>query len=182
MDLLLNVEMNDNNSKRLKTSHSNKTYLWHLRLGHINLNRIQRLVRDGFLSHLKVEYLPQCECCLEGKMTKRTFGSKDNRAKGVLELVHGDVCRPMNIQAQGGYEYFVTFIDNYSRYEYLYLMHQKSTTFDKFREFQAIVEEHLGRPINTLRSYQGGEYLFDEFLGHLLENGILSPLTTPGTP
>ena len=101
MDLLLNAKMNDNNSKRLKTSHSNKTYLWHLRLGHINLNRIQRLVRDGPLSHLKVESIPQCESCLEGKMTKRPFRSKGNRAEGVLELVHSDVCGPMNIRARG---------------------------------------------------------------------------------
>ena len=60
MDLLLNTEVNDNNSKRLKTSYSNQTYLWHLQLGHISLNRIQRLVRDGPLSHLKVESIPQC--------------------------------------------------------------------------------------------------------------------------
>jgi len=181
MDSLLNTEV-VNNSKRLKTSHSNETYLWHLRLGHISLNRIQRLVKDGPLSSLKVESLPQCESCLEGKMTKRPFGSKGNRAEGVLELVHSDVCGPMNIKARGGYEYYVTFIDDYSRYGYVYLLHHKSETFDKFREFRAEVEKQLGKPIKALRSDRGGEYLSDEFTGYLLENGILSHLTAPGTP
>ena len=95
---LLDTEL-VNNSKRLKTSHSNKGYLWHLRLGHINQDRIQRLVKDGPLSELKEVHLPQCESCLEGKMTKRSFGAKGNRAEELLEIVHTDVCGPMNVEA-----------------------------------------------------------------------------------
>ena len=95
---LLNTEV-DNNSKRLKTSQSNKTYLWHLCLGHIGLNRIQRLVKDGPLSFLEVEPSPQYESCLESKMTKRFFGSKCNRAKELLELILGNVCGFMNVKA-----------------------------------------------------------------------------------
>ena len=58
--------------------------------------------------------MPQCKSCLEGKMTKKPFGSKRKRVEEVLELVHSDVCGPMNIKARGGYEYYVTFIDDYS--------------------------------------------------------------------
>ncbi|KAL8098241.1 hypothetical protein AgCh_031118 [Apium graveolens] len=90
--------------------------------GHINLRRIQRLVVDGPLSSLAVEPFPVCESCLEGKMTNSPFKAKGNRAKQVLELVHSDLCGPTNIQARGGYEYFVTFIDDYSRYGYVYLL------------------------------------------------------------
>ena len=75
---LLNIKVN-NNFRKLKNSQSNKIYIWYLRLGYIRLNRIQRLVKEGPLSFLKVEPLPQCESCLEGKMTKRPFGSKGNR-------------------------------------------------------------------------------------------------------
>ncbi|XP_075504433.1 putative mitochondrial protein AtMg00300 [Primulina tabacum] len=102
-------------NKRIKLSPTNETYLWHLRLGHINLNRIQRLVKDGPLSNLKVESLPVCESCLEGKMTKRSFKSKGHRANEVLELVHTDVCGPISVQARGGFEYFITFTDDYCR-------------------------------------------------------------------
>ena len=178
---LLDTELIDN-SKRLKTSHSNKGYLWHLRLGHINQERIQRLVKDGPLSDLKDVHLPQCESCLEGKMTKRSFGAKGNRAKELLEIVHTDVCGPMNVKARGGFEYYISFIDDYSRYGFVYLMHRKSETFDKFKEYRAEVEKQLGKSIKTLRSDRGGECLSDNFLGHLIEHGILSQLTAPGTP
>ena len=118
------VELNNVNlsSKRKRSSDFNETYLWHLRLCHINLDRISRLVRDGPLGSLKVEALPTCESCLEGKMTKRPFPSKGNRVNDKLELIHSDLCGPMNIQARGGYEYFVTFIDDYSKYGYIYLL------------------------------------------------------------
>ena len=87
-----------------KSPSSNPTKLWHLRLGHINLNRIDGLVKDGILPSLVVEPMPACEFCLEGKMTKRLFSSKGNRAKYLLELVHTDVCGPINVRTRGGYE------------------------------------------------------------------------------
>ena len=70
------------------------------------------------------------------------------------------------------------FIDNYSRYGYVYLLHHKSEIFEKFKEFRAEVEKQLGKPIKALRFDRGEEYLSDEFIGYLLENGILSHLTT----
>ena len=86
---------------------------------------------------------PICESCLEGKMTKWPFNAKGRRDQKLLELVHTDVCGPTSIQAKGGYEYFITFNDNYSRYGYVYWMKWKSKTFDKFKEFRAKVENQL---------------------------------------
>ena len=169
-------------NKRQKVSHSDNTYLWHLRLGHINLDRINWLVKDGPLRKLNVGTLPVCESCLEGKMTKRPFSAKGERSKEPLQLVHSDVCGPLSVQARGGYEYFVTFIDDYSRYGYVYLMHKKSDTFGKFKEFMAEAEKQLGKSLKTLRSDRGGEYLDTKFKDHLLEHGILSQLTAPRTP
>ena len=169
-------------NKRQKVSHSDNTYLWHPRLGHINLDRINRLVKDGPLRELNFGTFPVCESCLEGKMTKRPFSAKGERSKEPLQLVHSDLCGPLSVQARGGYEYFVTFTDDYSRYGYVYLMHKKSETFGKFKEFMTKAEKQLGKSLKTLRSDRGGEYLDTEFKYHLLEHGILSQLTAPGTP
>ena len=98
------------------------------------------------------EPIPVCESCLEGKMTKRHFKAKENRATVQFELVHTDVYGPMTIQAKGGYEYFITFTDDYSRYGYIYLMRHKSEAFGKFQEFKAKVEKQLGLCIKQLRS------------------------------
>lgn len=144
------TEINNRPSLKRKSPSSNPTKLWHLRLGHINLNRIDRLVKDGILPSLVVEPMPVCKSCLEGKMTKRPFSSKGNRAKDLLELVHTDVCGPINIRTRGVYEYFITFIDDHSRYGYIYLMHRKSEAFEKFKEFRAEAEKQLGKSIKTM--------------------------------
>ena len=152
LDVLRPTERSLNNSelfkvehpksnKRQKVSHSDNTYLGHLWLSHINLDRINRLVKDGPLRKLNVGTVPVCESCLEGKRTKRPFSAKGERSKEPLQLVHSNVCSPLSVQARGGYEYFVTFIDDYSRYGYVYLMHKKSETFGKFREFMAEAEK-----------------------------------------
>ena len=174
------VDKHDHLAKKRKVS--NETYLWHLRLGHINPNRIHGLVKSGILTSLDFEPIPVCESCLEGKMTKRPFKAKGYRATKPLELVHTDVCGPINVQARGGYEYFVTFIDDYSRHGYIYLMRQKSETFTKFREYKAEAEKQLGLHIKELRSDRGGEYLSGEFQSYLTQEGIVSQLSAPGTP
>ena len=83
-------------------------------------------------------------------MTKRPFSTKGKRAELPLQLVHLDVCGPLNVQASGGYEYFVTFIDDYSRYGYVYLMQQKSETSGKLKEFRAEAEKQLGKNLIIL--------------------------------
>ena len=116
---------------------------------------INRQVKEGPLKELKVRSLPVCESCLEGQKTKRSFSTKGERVKEPLELIHSDVCGPLNVQARGGYEYFVTFIDDYSRYGYIYLMQRKSETFENFKEFQAEAEKQLGKMVKSLRSDRG---------------------------
>ena len=83
-------------------------------------------------------------------MTKRPFTTKGLRAKEPLELLHSDVCGPFAIQARGGYEYYVTFIDDYSSYGYVYLMRRKSETFEKFKEFRTESEKQLAKSLKVL--------------------------------
>ena len=83
-------------------------------------------------------------------MIRRSFSIKGEKSKEPLQLVHSDVCGPLSVQAGGGYEYFVTFIDDYSRYSYVYLMHKKSNTFGKFKEFMAEAEKQLGKSLKNL--------------------------------
>ena len=115
-------------------------------------------------------------------MTKSSFKGKGDRANKVLGLVHTDVCGPMNISTRGGYNYFITFTDDLSRYGYVYLMKQKLESFEMFKRFRNEVEKQTEKFIKILRSDRGGEYLSGEFLAYLEENGILSQWTPPGTP
>ena len=134
------------------------------------------------MKDLSVGNLPICESYLEGKITKRPFTTKGLRVEQPLELVHSDVCGPFSTQARGGYEYYVTFIDDYSRYGSIYLMHQKFETFDKFKEFHTEAEKQLGKSLKVLRSDHDDEYMDFEFTDYLIENGIVSQVTALGTP
>ena len=105
-------------------------------------------------------------------MTKRPFNAKGRRAQELLELVHTDVYGPMSTQAKGGYEYFITFTDDYSIYGYVYLMRRKFEAFEKFKEFRAKVENQLGKHIKAIRSDRGGKYLIGEFKDYLIIMGL----------
>ena len=101
---------------------------------------IQKLLNDGYLDPLDNVSYATCEPCLRGKLTNSPFSGTGERATELLELIHSDVCRLMSTHAIGGYSYFITFTDDFSRYGYVYLMKYKFETFEKFREYKNEVE------------------------------------------
>ena len=88
----------------------------------------------------------------------------------------------MTTQARGGYSYFITFTDNLSRFGFVYLMKHKSEAFDKFKEYQKMVENQTGKSLKVLRTDRGDEYLSSDFLDHLKKKEILSKWTPSYTP
>ena len=76
---------------------------------------MKKLHADGILESLDYESVDACEPCLMGKMTKTPFSGTMERATDLLEIIHTDVCGPMNIEARSGYLYFLTFADDLSK-------------------------------------------------------------------
>ena len=141
---LLNLDSSDTHihnveAKRCRVDNDSATYLW----------RMKKLHTDGLLEPLDYESLGTCEPCLMGKMTKTPFSGTMERATDLLEIIHTDVYGPMNVEARGGYHYFLTFTDDLSRYGYIYLMIHKSEIFEKFKEFQSEVENHRNKKIKV---------------------------------
>eukprot|EP00171_Calliarthron_tuberculosum_P022304 IDg22304t1 len=104
------------------------------------------------------------------------------RAQDLLELVHSDVAGPLPVTSKGGARYFVTFIDDKSRWTEVYPMKTKSECFKHFRRFQRHAERKVGKKIKALRSDGGGEYTSTEFKDYLDKNGIAQQLTVAYTP
>ena len=73
-------------------------------------------------------------------------------------MIHTDICDPFPTPSWNGQQYFITFINNYSRYYYLYLIHEKSQSLDVFKNFKFEVENQLSKKIKVVRSDRGGEY------------------------
>ena len=155
--------------------------LWHARLGHIGQNRIDRLVKQGLLPNYDKVDLFTCEHCLAGKSTRKPFG-KGTRADFPLQLVHSDICGPMNVRARHGAYYFITFTDDYTRFGIVYLISHKAEAISCFQSYMSLVENQLDRKIKALRTDRGREYLSDQFRQLCDEKGIQHQLTIPRTP
>ena len=163
-----------------------KSYLWHLRLGHIGYGGLEAIVKKNLADGLDIGSAKQwelCGGCALGKQTRVQFQSATtDRAKTLLEFVHSDVCGPMRTSTFGGMRYFVTFIDDKSRYCAVYLMRNKSEVFDKFVQFVKLAENQTGSRIKVLRSDNGGEYKSTKFAKFCADRGIIQKFTPPYTP
>ncbi|GJY20853.1 retrotransposon protein, putative, ty1-copia subclass [Tanacetum coccineum] len=116
-DLVPNVNSIYNVSNKRVKRNLDSTYLWHCRLAHINKKRIKQLQQDGLLKSTDDESFDKCESCLSGKMTKKPFPHSNERAKDLLGIIHTDVCGPLRHVSRQGASYFITFTDDYSRYD-----------------------------------------------------------------
>ena len=81
-----------------------------------------------------------------------------------------------------GYAYYVSFIDDFSRKTWVYFMKNKDEVFSKFKEFEALIENHTEKKIKTIRSDNGREFTWNEFRELCKESGIKRELSTPYNP
>jgi transposase InsO family protein len=124
-----------------------------------------------------------CEGCIMGKQHRTKYPSGvAKRATEPFELVHSDVCGPMSVNSIGGSRYFVTFIDDYTRYTYVYFIKHKDEELAKFKECVNLATNLTGKSVKTLRTDNGGEYCSKEFESFLKEKGIVHQLTVPYNP
>ena len=174
-----------------KLNVKNITSLWHKRLGHIYKRRNEMLVSNGILNPLDFLDFDVCVNYIKGKQTNvRRFGA--NRSIDILELIHTDICGPFPKASWNGQQYFITFIDDFSRCGYLYLIHEKSQSLDVFKNHKAEVENQLSKRIKSVRSDCDGEYYdrYDDlpeqrpgpFAKFLEECGIVPQYTIPSSP
>ena len=112
----------------------------HARLRHVGKDRLARLAREGLLGSITNVSLPMCEHCLAGKAYRKPSG-KAPKATHLLELVHSDIYGPINVKACHGASNFLTFIDDYSRFSFVYLISHRFEELDCFKCFMAEVED-----------------------------------------
>nr|GEV93985.1 hypothetical protein [Tanacetum cinerariifolium] len=89
--------------------------------------------RDGLLQPTHDESREKCKSCIYGKMARKPFPHQMERAKGLLGLVHTDVCGPFRTMSREGANYFITFTDDFIRYGFVYLMKHKHEVFETFK-------------------------------------------------
>ena len=137
--------------------------LWHRRLGHISIDTIKKLVNDRVLDTLDFIDFNTCINYIKGKQTNK-FKKGTKRSTDVLEIIHSYICC-LDMDAQGP-KYFISFIDNCSRYMYLCILHNKDEALDAFKAFKVKVDKQCCKQIKIIKTYRGGEYY-----GRYIEDG-----------
>ena len=114
--------------------------LWHRRLAHVHYKALPLASKtiEGLLE-IQAKHDGVCKGCAKGKNTKKTFPSSESKEKGILEIIHSDVCGPMSSSSLSKYVYYVSFIDDFSRKTWIYFLNNKDELFNKFKELKALI-------------------------------------------
>ncbi|KAL8087732.1 hypothetical protein AgCh_037766 [Apium graveolens] len=182
---LFTLDMQTNVQKCLKSVIKNDSWLWHLRYGHLGFSGLKLLSKTKMVDGLPEINEPEnlCEACVKGKQHRQSFPVGISwRARRPLEIVHTDIAGPFDIPSLGGNRYYLTFVDDFSRKSWVYIIKEKSEALDKFKEFKALAEKQSGYYLKTLRSDRGGEYTSNLFKSFCRAHGINHQLTTTYTP
>uniref|UniRef100_A0A2N9GD91 Uncharacterized protein n=1 Tax=Fagus sylvatica TaxID=28930 RepID=A0A2N9GD91_FAGSY len=163
-------------------SEDDDTLLWHMRLGHISERGMRELHKRNLLTGIKSCKLDFCKYCIMGKQCRVRFKTATHKTKGILDYVHSDIWGPVRTPSKGGAQYFMSFIDDYSRKAWVYFLKNKSEAFAKFKIWKAEVENQTGRKIKCLRTDNGTEYRDGDFLKFCEEHGIKRHFTVRKTP
>ncbi|GJX62480.1 zinc finger, CCHC-type containing protein [Tanacetum coccineum] len=143
-----------------------------LRLGHVHFKRMQDMSKDGLIPAFDMD-TEKCKTCMLTKITKKLFQNVKCKTK-VLELIHSDLCDLHATPSLGNKKYFVTFIDDASRFCYRYLLHSKDEALDKFKVFITEVELQQGSLIKRFRTGKGGEYIDTMVVSWILGEAMLT--------
>jgi hypothetical protein len=159
--------------------------VWHARLGHISVDSILKMVRSGMARGIDVggnEPTDYCEECEASGHTRSPIPKETlTRSKEVLGRVFSDVCEVQTITREG-FRYFITFVDDHSRFLTVYPIKKKSDALEIFKEYLAEAERQSGNKLKILRTDGGGEYFSSDFIKYLKDAGIVHEKTNPHTP
>ena len=135
----------------------------------------------SLIPKLSLENLEKCEVCVESKTTKKSCKLVKRESK-LLSLIRNDLGDLKNTMTRGGQRFYITFIDDYSRYTRVYLLRDKDEAMDAFIKYKNKVVNQLSKKIKRLRFNRGGEYESNPFNTFCEEHEIIhetTPLYSP---
>ncbi|PKU80445.1 Retrovirus-related Pol polyprotein from transposon TNT 1-94 [Dendrobium catenatum] len=163
------------------TTQRDTTEVWHRRLGHPH-NRVFNFISNcNSLLNINKNH-NSCEFCTAAKCHKLVFPHSNHRQSHPLDLIHSDVWGPAPTVTNQGFRFYVIFIDDCTRYTWIYPLQFKSDVFSVFVTFKTQIENFAGRRIKTIRTDGGTEFVNSSFHNFLRSNGISHQISCPYTP
>jgi transposase InsO family protein len=162
-------------SSLLLTHANESSRVWNDRFGHLNFRYMQRLSKQGMVKGLLDIQFSEgvCEGCILGKHLEEKF-EKGRQGEPHLSwilftmIIMGSFPHLSINKAR----YVLTFIDDYSRYTWVYFLRQKSQVFENLKDFKALVETKTGKKIKILHTNDGGDYINKDVQNLCCEYGI----------
>lgn len=166
--------------------YNNSDTLWHKRFCHLGYDNLLKLDRKNLVTGIEVTSNEKefCPNCCDGKNHKSPFPTFDRQdiKREPLELIHSDICGKISPSSIGGANYFLSFIDDATKYVWIYFLKSKNECFETFKNWSILVEKQFQKSIRILRSDNGGEYVSNAFELFLKRSGIRHERTIPKTP
>ncbi|GKA43533.1 zinc finger, CCHC-type containing protein [Tanacetum coccineum] len=176
-DASTGIVTNNDTINKMPTNSYYSSLLWHVRLGHVYFKRMSNMANSNLIPKLDSKN-DKCQTCMHTKITRLPFPTIQRSSK-ILELVHNDACDLHATPTISGEKYFATFINDYSRYCYVCLLHSKDEVLEKFKIYKNEVELKCDTRIKCLRTDRGGEYYDPRYFQ---STGIIHQVTAPYTP
>lgn len=151
---------------------------YHGRLEYVNFGTIRRLMSFNLIPKSNIDQGSKCQFYGQANILKKSF-QHINKNSNLLELIHGDICDSSRTPARARNRYFITFIGNFSRYCYTYLIRSKNEALNKFVIFKDEAKNQLVKNIKILRSDKSGEYNTNDMFQFCEENCIIDEFIAP---
>ncbi|KAM1757600.1 hypothetical protein ACFX11_006838 [Malus domestica] len=156
--------------------------LWHHRLGHPSNKVVSLMLKKSNVSSISDSIPVMCSSCIQGKISKLPFDSVTSKSVQPFDIVHSDVWGPAPCLSIEGFKYYVTFIDQCTRFCWIFPLVNKADVCPTFLTFYQFVLTHFSVSIKTLQSDGGGEYIGHQLQTFLAAKGISHHLSCPYTP
>lgn len=151
---------------------------WHVRLGHPNRNKLSALVKSNLISSSSHNLQP-CSSCLLGKLSRIPLVSVEHKSSSPFQIIHSDVWGPAPVKSFHGHSYFVLFVDDYTRFTWVYFLKHKSDVYNTFLHFEQMVTRQFNTTIRAFHSDWGGEY--QKLNKYFTSTGIIHRIACPYT-
>ncbi|KAL0545170.1 hypothetical protein IC582_020316 [Cucumis melo] len=157
----------------------NTIFQWHLRLGHASSDKLCNLTSTGLLNNVSKFSTFDCLNCKLAKQPALSFPNSAYLCDKPFGLIHSDIWGPAPCTTVNGYRYFVLFIDDYSRFTWIYFLKNRSSLYQIYVDFATIVQTQFSSTIKILPTDNAMEYKDSRLLSFLTQKGTLIQRSCP---
>lgn len=165
---------------KLATKENSSIQLWHEKLAHQNIEQIRNILKINNIKFTDDSF--ECDACVFGKQHRSSFQARETLSSKCGQLIHADVCGPMQVESIGGSRYFLILKDDFSHFRFVFFMKYKSEVYEKVKLFLKLAQNSYGHNVQVFRSDNGTEFINDKMKKLFETEGIRHQKTVPYNP